>query len=238
MLDNSNHTVIKNVYIHDVGMEGLHFRDGSSYCMAENCTITNTGLASPGYGEAVYVGSAKNSWETYESACDHNLVRGCRLGPGVTAEHVDIKEGTTGTVIESCVMDGTGISGDNYADSFIDIKGNGVNIRYNTCRRNGNEIITDAIQLHSAVESWGYNNYVFYNTVYMDTEEGYVINATHDTEAVQSMNTRVPAGQMYTGDVIYISISTTPTPFTGPTVTHKPTQAPTENGWKKQRLRK
>lgn len=217
MLDNSNYSVVRNCYIHDVGMEGLHFRDNSSYNLAENCTIMNTGLASPGYGEAVYVGSANNSWSTYGAACNYNTVRACKLGPGVAAEHVDIKEGTTGTVIEECIMDGTGMSGQNYADSFVDIKGNNAVIRGNICYRNNNSVIVDAFQLHYAVDTWGFDNEISENTVYMDVPEGYVINATHDTSAITSGNARYPEGQMYTGDVTVTEA--TPTPTITPTPT-------------------
>lgn len=223
MLDNSNHSIVRNCYIHDVGMEGLHFRDNSSYNLAENCTITNTGISNGGYGEAVYVGSAKSSWASYGSTCDYNTVRGCRLGPGVAAEHVDIKEGTTGTIVENCIMDGTGISGQNYADSFVDVKGNNAIIRGNTCYRNDNSIIVDAFQLHYAVDTWGFNNEIYGNTVYMDTAEGYVINATHDTSAITSGNIRIPDGQMYNGDVT--EVEATPTPL--PTITATPVPTPT-----------
>lgn len=226
MLDNSNHSVIRNCFIHDVGMEGLHFRDNSSYNLAEDCTITNTGVDRAEYGEAVYVGSAKSSWGTYGTVCNYNTVRGCKLGPGVTAEHVDIKEGTTGTVIENCTMDGTGISGANYADSFVDIKGNNATIRGNTCYRNNNSIIVDAFQLHYAVDTWGFNNDISGNTVYMDTDKGYVINATHDTSAITSGNIRYPEGQMYTGDVTMVEGTPTPTPT--PTSTPTPVPQPLE----------
>lgn len=59
MIDNSNHTKIRNCEVYNIGSEGIHLRDDSSYCLIENCTIHDTGVVSPGYGEAVYVGSAK-----------------------------------------------------------------------------------------------------------------------------------------------------------------------------------
>lgn len=201
MLDNANYNIIKNCSVDNIGTEGVHFRDNSSYNILKNSSVTNTGIQTAGFGEGVYVGSANSAWNEYGSACNYNTITDCRIGPGVAAEHFDIKEGTTGTVVENCIMDGTGMSGQNYADSFIDLKGNDIIVRNNICYRNNNAVIVDAFQLHNQIESWGNNNEISGNTVYMDEIAGYVINATHDTSAKTCGNTRVPEGDMYTGDV-------------------------------------
>lgn len=201
MLDNSNYSEIINCEVYNVGMEGIHLRDNSSYNTVDGCVVTDTGLQTPAYGEGIYVGTAKSSWSTYGEQCHYNVIKNCTLGPNITAEHVDIKEGTIGTVVENCIMDGTGISGQNYADSFIDAKGNDAIIRGNTCYRNNNEIILDAFQVHNQLPGWGLNNCFCYNTVHMDNTTGYVVSAANNTTASACNNLRVPTGNMYSGQV-------------------------------------
>mgnify|MGYP000928347292 CR=1 FL=1 len=168
MIDNSNHTKIRNCEVYNIGSEGIHLRDDSSYCLIENCTIHDTGVVSPGYGEAVYVGSAKSTTE-YGHECHYNTIKNCKLGPNVAAEHVDIKEYTIGTTVENCTFDGTGMSGENSAKSFINIKGNDCVIRNNIGYRNGCTAIQRAFEQNDVVEGWGQNASVYGNKVYMDT---------------------------------------------------------------------
>lgn len=168
MLDNSNHTKIMNCEVYNIGSEGIHFRDNSSYCLAESCYVHDTGVVSPGYGEAVYVGSAKST-TGYGYECHYNTIRNCKLGPNVAAEHVDIKEYTIGTTVENCTFDGTGMSGANSAKSFINIKGNDCVIINNVGYRNGCTAIQRAFEQNNVVENWGQNAMVYGNKVYMDT---------------------------------------------------------------------
>lgn len=168
ILDNSNHTEIINCEVYNIGSEGIHFRDNSSYCLAENCYVHDTGVVSPGYGEAVYVGSAKST-SGYGHDCHYNTIRNCKLGPNVAAEHVDIKEYTIGTTVENCTFDGTGMSGENFAKSFVNIKGNDCVIRNNVGYRNGCTAIQRAFEQNNVVDGWGQNATVYGNKVYMDT---------------------------------------------------------------------
>lgn len=202
VLDNSCHSKISGCEIYDIGEEGIHIRDDSSYNTIENCNIHDTGKLNPGYGEGVYIGSARGT-EEYGFDCHYNTVRGCKLGPNVAAEHIDIKEFTIGTIIENCVFDGTGISGKNYADSFLEVKGNNAIIRGNTGYRNENEIITSAFQLYTADNEWGMDSLIYGNTVYMDDDSSNVVTGNFCTAKVCS-NTRCPEGHMYTGSDITV----------------------------------
>lgn len=202
VLDNSNYSVISGCEVYNTGSEGIHLRDDSSYCRVEDCYVHDNGTVSPSYGEAVYVGSA-NSTTDYGYDCHYNTISGCRLGPNTAAEHVDIKEYTIGTVVEDCFFDGTGISGSNSADSFVDIKGNDVIIRNNTGYRNGNEIIADAFQLHVLVDGWGQNAQIYGNTVYLDNDSCYVANGWNCSAKVFD-NTRYPEGNMYKGNLFEV----------------------------------
>lgn len=168
IVDNSNHTKLINCEVYNIGTEGIHFRDNSSYCLADSCYIHDTGIVTAGYGEGIYVGSAKNTTE-YGYKCDYNTIRNCSFGANITAEHIDIKEYTTGTIIENCTFNGKGISGEHYAKSFVNVKGNDCIIRNCTGYRNDCEKITRAFETNQVVDGWGQNTQVYSNKVYMDT---------------------------------------------------------------------
>lgn len=166
VLDNSNHTVIQNCEIHTLGMEAIAVRDGSSYCAVKSCYIHDTGLVKPGYGEGVYIGSAKSN-DNFDHYCDHNKVIGCTF-KNVAAEHVDVKEYTTDTEISGCIFYGDGMAGENSAGSFIDLKGNDCYVHDNIGYRNGNPKIVAAFEIHKQVEDWGYHHIFENNILYMD----------------------------------------------------------------------
>lgn len=137
VLDNSHHVTLDGLSVHHVDEEAVHFRRSSSDGVIQNSTITHTGLVQPGYGEAVYLGSAGSNWACHGNQggvdrSDRVQVLNNRIGPNVTAEHIDIKEGTTGGVIRGNTFDGTGITGENSADSWVDAKGTGYLIEDNT----------------------------------------------------------------------------------------------------------
>jgi Right handed beta helix region len=201
MLDHANHNLLDAVEVYQIGDEGVHFRDGSSYNTLQNSYIHDTGKGQPGFGEGVYVGSDKGKWSTINPASDYNRVVNNTIGPNVTAEHIDIKEGSTGTVVSGNIFDGRGMTGDNYADSFIDVKGNDVTISSNVGYRNGNEVIADAFQVHQQVSGWGLNADFNGNTLYLDNASCYVVNAASGTSARAHNNIRSPKGNMYRGNV-------------------------------------
>jgi hypothetical protein len=162
VLDGASHCLLDGVVVHDVGMEAVHFRSFSSSNTIQNSRIFNTGLVDQGFGEGIYIGSAKSNWGTYSGgnpdACDGNRAIGNRLGPNIAAEHFDLKEGTTGGLISGNTMDGTGISGANFADSWIDVKGNGYTIGDNVGTNPGASALLDGIQTHVQLAGWGNNN--------------------------------------------------------------------------------
>ena len=206
VLDNANWNVLKGCEVYGIGDEGIHIRDGSSHNLITGCWVHDTGKREgrKGYGEGIYIGSA---WKTvkksgYYPVCSYNVVRDSRIGPGVTAEHLDVKEFTFGTVIEHNVFYGEGISGEHYADSFIDLKGNSALVKWNVFYRQGNDKIRDAVQVHDVVKNgdWGYGNYVFGNVFFMDSEKGYIVNASSGSVRVLG-NVRIPSGDEYKGRV-------------------------------------
>jgi hypothetical protein len=168
MVDGSRHSVIDSLTIFSIGEEALHLRKASSNNTVQNCIITQAGLKTPGFGEGIYVGSAKSNWDTYTSGlpdrCDSNSILFNTIGPGVTAECIDIKEGTTGGVIRENRFDATGITGANSADSWMDLKGNDYLVERNRGTNPGGSIFKDGYQVHVAYTGWGNGNIFRSNT--------------------------------------------------------------------------
>ncbi|MBP2586522.1 hypothetical protein J3A78_007000 [Streptomyces sp. PvR006] len=137
VLDDSPHVTLDGLSVHHVDEEAVHFRRSSADGVLRNSTISHTGLVQAGYGEAVYIGSAGSNWACHGNQggvdrSDRVQVLDNRIGPSVAAEHIDIKEGTHDGVIRGNTFDGTGISGANSADSWVDAKGVGYLIEDNT----------------------------------------------------------------------------------------------------------
>ena len=206
IIDQGSNNIVNNCEVSEIGQEGIHIRDGSCNNVIVDTKIRDTGKQTPGFGEGIYVGSDKGKWQEFKKECDNNIIRHCQIGPNVAAESVDIKEGTTGTIIEDCSFDGTGMTGQNYADSFLDIKGNNSVIRDNYGYRNGNTVITDAFQVHVQVEGWGQNNRFFNNHMSLDTSDCYILNNSKGT-TIAFDNERYPDGNMYRGDGVLIEES-------------------------------
>ncbi|MBQ7046800.1 MAG: right-handed parallel beta-helix repeat-containing protein [Oscillospiraceae bacterium] len=198
MLDHSNYSVISNCEVFDIGTEAIHLRDNSSYCLVENCYIHDAGTVTPKYGEGVYIGSSHKT-EGYGFECHYNTVRGCKFGPNIAADHVDIKEYTIGTLVENCTFDGTAIQGENGGDSFVEIKGNNAVIRNNTGYRNGCEKVLYAYDANVQLDGWGQNNKIYNNTVYLDTTDCYLFKEWNCKTQV-FRNTVEPQGVTCTGN--------------------------------------
>ena len=190
-LAKSEHSIISGCEVYNTGSEGIHIIDDSSYNLVENCFVHDTGTVTAKYGEGVYIGSAKNATD-YGFECHYNTVRGCRFGPNIAADHVDIKEYTIGNVVEYCTFDGTGIQGENGGDSFVETKGNDAAIRYNTGYRNGCEKQLYAFDMNVQLDGWGQNTKIYGNTLYLDKPDCYVVKGWNCSAQV-SNNTVEPA---------------------------------------------
>lgn len=199
VLDNSNYSKIGGAEVYNIGMETVHFRDGSSYNTLTNSNVHDTGKYDAGYGEGVYVGS--DSSADYNHTVIGNSITSTTIGPNVTAEHIDIKEGADGTLVQNCTFNGTGMTGDNSADSFIDVKGVNSKIYNNTGKRNGNSNIADAFQnrTHGTDYPTGTNNDFNGNSVDLDGA-GYIVNVVGGSAKVHG-NTRTDGStKLYAGN--------------------------------------
>lgn len=129
MLDRSQSVLMDSLTVGRTGEEAVHFRSASSDNVLQRSHIHDTGRSQPGYGEGVYVGSAQSNWDQFGENGGPDLSMDNRvLGntfSRITAENVDIKEETGGTVVARNRFDGSAVGGKNYADSVMDVKGYG-----------------------------------------------------------------------------------------------------------------
>lgn len=168
MTDGASNNVIDSIRVFQVGEEAIHLRRFSSHNVVQRTEVSHAGLKTPDYGEGIYIGSAKSNWTTYTDGlpdrCDSNYVVGNHIGPMVTAECIDIKEGTTGGVIRDNHFDATGITGANSADSWMDVKGNAYRIEHNTGFNPAGSVLKDGYQVNVAYSGWGNDNEFRNNT--------------------------------------------------------------------------
>ncbi len=179
VLDQASHNILSRLRVYDIGEEAVRMRAFSSDNILRDSLITRTGRLRPGFGEGVYIGTSHDKWEGASGLepdrSDRNQVIDCVIGPDVTAEHIDIKEGTSGGAVVGNMMDATGISGQNFADSWMDIKGNDYVIAKNEGVNRGPSAIVDAVQTHIKLDEWGMNN-VFSGNVFELNAQGFGFN--------------------------------------------------------------
>ncbi|MFF3124077.1 right-handed parallel beta-helix repeat-containing protein [Streptomyces sp. NPDC057908] len=147
MADTATGVVIDSVTVHDLDMEGVHFRRSSKNGVIKNSRIYDTGHDGRGMGEGVYVGTAGDLTDR----SDQVRILNNTIGPGVGGENVDIKEGTTGAQITGNTFDGSGLTGANYDDSWVDVKGNDVLVEGNK----GSRTTNNGYETHTQQSGWG-----------------------------------------------------------------------------------
>jgi hypothetical protein len=161
VLDGAQRNVLDNLVITHLGQEGVHFRTHSIDNVLRDSWIHDTGNLVARFGEGVYVGSATSNWCRYTDCqpdrSDRNVVEGNRLGPDVTAEGVDVKEGTAGTVIRNNRFLGDGMTA---ADAWVDIKGNSTIVVGN----HGTDSRLNGFEVNVEVRGWGQGNVFEGNT--------------------------------------------------------------------------
>jgi hypothetical protein len=175
VLDQSNHNVLSKLDVGNVGMEAVHFRSSSSDNRLEGSDIHHTGRFDAGRGEGVYIGSAFTNWDKYGNSggmdrSDRNVITGNRIH-AITAENIDIKEGTVDGQITDNVLEGDRMSGVHHGDSWVDVKGNGYLVADNI----GEKTLLDGFQTHVQLTGWGRNN-VFRGNRLMVNGKGVGIN--------------------------------------------------------------
>jgi hypothetical protein len=163
IIDASAHVVVDGVTVAHTNAEGVHFRSSSPDGTIQNSTIHDTGVVQPEYGEGIYLGSANSNWSCYGTtggvdASDRVQVLNNHVGPNVAAEHVDVKEGTVGGVIRGNTWNGTGIAGQNSADSWLDVKGSNYTIENNTGTYAPPGVFANGYETHNPTAGSGCGN--------------------------------------------------------------------------------
>lgn len=227
MLDSSNYNLLSNLEVFRTGEEGIHFRTHSSNNTLQDSKIYNIGIQTPAYGEGVYIGSAKSNWSTYTGGNPdksdnnkilRNIIYECR------AENIDIKEGTTGTIIDGNEFDGSLIQNVNSADSWIDVKGNNITIKNNHGKNTGTKLL-DGYQTHQPLEGWS-KNIVFSNNTSDVRGAGYAIRVDSKSSnvTVECSNSVTNASQGLS-NVTCSGTSRDPASEPSPTPTPTPTSS-------------
>ena len=206
VLDGASQVTLTGLLVHDIGEEGIHFRKSSTHNWLINSEIRNTGTYAAGYGEGVYIGSAVSNWQTVMGSAstpdpsDSNHVLNNTIA-ATAAECIDVKEGTSAGEIRGNTLDGSAISGQNYADSYIDIKGDGYLVSQNRAL-NPSPTLVDGFQIHVVAEapsgSSGNNNTVDGNTIDLTgsagTGVGVWVQTSSSGNVVRCNNSVTPSG--------------------------------------------
>ncbi|SDI20399.1 Carbohydrate binding module (family 6) [Actinokineospora alba] len=193
VLDNSHHVTIDGVYVHHTEEEGVHFRRSSADGVLKRSRIEQIGLVKPGYGEGVYIGSANSNWGCLGNSggmdrSDRVQVLDNQIGPGVAAEHIDIKEGTQGGVIRGNTFDGRGLSGQNSADSWIDAKGNNYLIEQNRGTFAAPGTFVNGYETHNPVTGYGCGNVWRSNTSDLGGVGNYAVYISSTSKCTSAPN--------------------------------------------------
>jgi len=172
-----SHNVIRNLEIYGIGQAGIHVYMLSSDNRIEGNVIHDTGRYIPEYGEGVYIGSAKGQWcnltNCLPDTSDRNRITGNTIGPNVTAESIDVKEGSSGGVIDGNILDGSGMTTTIFwVDSWIVVQGSGYTITNNQ----GSNSWKNGYQSYFELNGWGHNNTWRGNTAVNIASDGYVVS--------------------------------------------------------------
>jgi parallel beta-helix repeat protein len=191
VLDRSSNNVIDRVEVSGTGDEGVHFRTSSSGNTLQNSLVHDTGRDQPGYGEGLYFGSAQSNWPKYgengsgPDRSDNNKALNNTFR-AIAAEHLDIKEGTEGGLVEGNTFTG-GVSGANSADSWIDVKGNGYTITGNHGAYTAGTL-ANGYETHQIVSPYGCGNTWRNNDSDLGGVGGYAINVTNQSKCSGNPN--------------------------------------------------
>jgi hypothetical protein len=131
MTDRTSDTVMSGIDVGNTGEEGVHVGDFSSNNVLQNSVVHDTGKTQPGFGEGLYLGTSESDWMNKSNGqpdrSDNNKAIDNTF-KNTASENIDVKEVTSGGLIAGNSFDGSGLSGVNFADSVMDVKGTGYRI--------------------------------------------------------------------------------------------------------------
>lgn len=154
---------VKGLEIYNIGQEAIHLHSFSTHNVIDGNYIHDTGKNAARYGEGIYIGNASSKWCTYYNCkpdkTDSNQVLRNVLGPNIGAQLVDMKEGTTGTIITGNTFNGAG--GSSYQDAWVNVYGNRSTVSGNT----GTTARVNGTKVQTVASGWGTYN-VFHSNKY------------------------------------------------------------------------
>jgi hypothetical protein len=178
-----NDNKVIGVQFTNLGQEALSFRGYSKRNVVDSIVCHDTGKLRPQYGECVYVGSYSGHWCLWTNCqpdrSDSNSVLRSHLGPNTGgAEAVDVKEGTTGTVVRDNTLDGTGQILSPPAVALLAVFGNQTTVSRNRFTNGAqNAVYIERSPLASGASTtgspWGRNNKAAANTIDLGGAPGY-----------------------------------------------------------------
>lgn len=155
----AQHSTVRGLEIYNIGQEAIHIHTAAKNNLIDNNYIHDTGKTNPQFGEGVYVGSAQSHWVSGQpDHTDNNTVSNNVIGPNIGAQMVDVKEGTTGTIVSGNTFNGTG--GSINQDAWINAYGNSVRVLNNT----GTTARQHGVKVEMLVTGWGQSNVFHGNT--------------------------------------------------------------------------
>ena len=187
-VDKSDYVTIDNLEVYNIGQAGIHIRDGSKYTIIKNSYIHDAGLYNVKFGEGIYLGSDYKKWDDYidpdtglapnnpyDPSVFHVQIINNIIGPNITAEHIDLKEGTSYAYIIGNTFNAAGMKDIlNGGLSYIDFKGSHAECAFNKGDDAGNEYFENAFEINRKGEDVftntdsGYNNSIYNNTLTFD----------------------------------------------------------------------
>lgn len=168
MADRTSHTLFSGLDVGNTGQEAVHLLNFSTNNIVQSTVIHDTGKGDPQFGEGLYIGTAKSNWATKSGGqpdkSDNNKAISNTF-KSTTAENIDVKEATSAGVISGNSFDGSAVSGANFADSVIDLKGFGYQVT-NNVTSGASPKLKDGFQTHVITEptTSGCNNTFLNNT--------------------------------------------------------------------------
>jgi hypothetical protein len=155
--------IVKGLEIYNIGQEAIHLHTFSTHNLIDSNYVHDTGKNAPQYGEGIYVGSASSKWCTNYNCqpdrTDSNRVTRNIIGPNIGAQMVDVKEGTTGTIVSGNTFDGVGASVNQ--DAWLNVYGNHSLVTGNT----GTTAQLNGVKVETLVSGWGAYN-VFHSNMW------------------------------------------------------------------------
>jgi hypothetical protein len=150
----------RDLKVGNSGQEACAVRGHSKFNRFLFCEFDQTGqVGDLKYGEALYLGRSSSDWVGgLPDRTDYTEVLYCVFGDNITSDSIDIKAGTTGTLVVGCVFSNAGHAREGSDDlgfeAPIAVRGNNAVLRDNHFHK----LIKDGVKVELSEPGWGNNN--------------------------------------------------------------------------------